>query len=81
MTKEEMKEYIMSTGLYKDTDADMFYEEKMMSSDEVVSVKYLRLSNGFLYTLMPPHYECSYPKHYLFQNSLMRIPFSDLLLW
>lgn len=39
MTKEEMKEYLMSTGLYKDTDTDMFYEEKMMSSGEAVSVK------------------------------------------
>ena len=39
MTKEEMKEYLMSTGLYKDTDADMFYEEGMMSSDKTVSVK------------------------------------------
>ena len=39
MTKEEMKEYLMSTGLYENTDTDMFYEEGMMSSDEVVSVK------------------------------------------
>ena len=39
MTKEEMKEYLMSTGLYEDTDTDMLYEEEMMSSDEVVSVK------------------------------------------
>lgn len=39
MTKEEMKEYLMSTGLYKDTDTDMFYEEEMMSSGEAVSVK------------------------------------------
>ena len=30
MTKEEMKEYLMLTGLYKDTDTDMFYEEEMM---------------------------------------------------
>ena len=39
MTKEEMKEYLMSTGLYENTDTDMFYEEGMMSSDEVVSIK------------------------------------------
>lgn len=39
MTKEEMKEYLMSTGLYENTDTDMFYEEGMMSSDEVVSVR------------------------------------------
>ena len=39
MTKEEMKEYLMSTGLYENTDTDMFYEEGMMSSDEAVSVK------------------------------------------
>ena len=39
MTKEEMKEYLMSTGLYEDTDTDMLYEEGMMSSDKAVSVK------------------------------------------
>ena len=39
MTKEEMKEYLMSTGLYEDTDTDMLYEEEMMSSDEAVLVK------------------------------------------
>lgn len=39
MTKEEMKEHLMSTGLYENTDTDMFYEERMMSSDEIVSVK------------------------------------------
>lgn len=39
MTKEEMKEHLMSTGLYENTDTDMFYEERMMSSDEAVSIK------------------------------------------
>lgn len=39
MTKEEMKEYLMTTGLYKDTDTDMFYEGEMMSSDKAVLVK------------------------------------------
>lgn len=34
-----MKEHLMSTGLYENTDTDMFYEERMMSSDEVVSIK------------------------------------------
>ena len=42
MTKEEMKEHLMSTGLYENTDTDMFYEERMMSSDEVVSIKDLK---------------------------------------
>ena len=42
MTKEEMKEHLMSTGLYENTDTDMFYEERMMSSDEVVSIKDLQ---------------------------------------
>ena len=39
MTKEEMKEYLASTGLYDDSRASTFYEERMMSSSTMVSIK------------------------------------------
>lgn len=42
MTKEEIKEYLISTGLYENTDTDMFYEEEMMSSDEAYGKRKIR---------------------------------------
>lgn len=39
MTKEEMKTYLMSTGLYENTDTDMFYEDIMMDTDKTIPIK------------------------------------------
>lgn len=39
MTKEEMKEYLVSTGLYENTRCDLYYPEKMMSTDKTVPIK------------------------------------------
>ena len=41
MTKEDMKTYLMSTGLYENTDVDMFYEEHMMDTNKTISVSEL----------------------------------------
>lgn len=41
MTKEEMKNYLMSTGLYENTDADMFYEERMMDTNKTIPISEL----------------------------------------
>ena len=43
MTKEEMKEYLLSTGLYNDDNPRtvLFYEEKMMDTDKTVPIKEL----------------------------------------
>lgn len=41
MTKEEMKTYLMSTGLYENTDTDMFYEDRMMDTDKTIPIKNL----------------------------------------
>ena len=39
MKKEEMKTYLMSTGLYENTDKDMFYEDRMMDTDKTIPIK------------------------------------------
>ena len=39
MTKQEMKTYLMSTGLYENMDTDMFYEDRMMDSNKTVPIK------------------------------------------
>lgn len=36
---EKMVAYLMSTGLYEDSDADMFYEKRMMRSDKSIPIK------------------------------------------
>lgn len=43
MTTEEMKEYLLSTGLYDDDNPRtvLFYEEKMMDTDKTVPIKEL----------------------------------------
>ena len=43
MTKEEMKENLLSTGLYNDDNPRtvLFYEEKMMDTDKTVPIKEL----------------------------------------
>lgn len=39
MLENEMTAYLMSTGLYDDSDADMFYEKRMMRSDKTIPIK------------------------------------------
>ena len=41
MTKEEMKNYLMSTGLYENTDTDMFYEKRMMDTNKTIPISEL----------------------------------------
>ena len=41
MNKEEMKDYLISTGLYENTDIDMFYEERMMDTDKTIPISEL----------------------------------------
>ena len=38
MTKEEMKEYLVSTGLYENTRCDLYYPEQMMDTDKTVPI-------------------------------------------
>lgn len=38
MTKEEMKEYLVSTGLYENTRCDLYYPERMMDTDKTVPI-------------------------------------------
>ena len=38
MTKQEKLDYLRSTGLWEEED-DLFYEEKMMDSKEIVTIK------------------------------------------
>ena len=38
MTKQEKLDYLRSTGLWEDEN-DLFYEEKMMDSQEIVTIK------------------------------------------
>lgn len=39
MLENEMIAYLMSTGLYEDSDSDMFYEKRMMRSDKAIPIK------------------------------------------
>ena len=39
MTENEMIAYLMSTGLYEDSEADMFYEKRMMRSGKTIPIK------------------------------------------
>ena len=39
MLENEMTAYLMSTGLYENSDADMFYEKRMMRSDKTIPIK------------------------------------------
>lgn len=39
MLENEMTAYLMSTGLYENSDADMFYEKRMMRSNKTIPIK------------------------------------------
>jgi hypothetical protein len=39
MTKEEMREYLASTGLYERSDWDLDHVEHMLDTDKTVSIK------------------------------------------
>lgn len=39
MTKQEKLDYLRSTGLWEEEEDDLFYEEKMMDSQEIVTIK------------------------------------------
>ena len=39
MSEDEMLEYLKSTGLYENTDVDMFYEKKMIKSNKTISIR------------------------------------------
>lgn len=39
MTKEEMQDYLVSTGLYRNKEEDMFYVNRMMDTDKTVPIK------------------------------------------
>lgn len=41
MLENEMTAYLMSTGLYENSDADMFYEKRMMRSNKTIPIKAL----------------------------------------
>ena len=39
MTKQAKLDYLRSTGLWEEEEDDLFYEEKMMDSQEIVTIK------------------------------------------
>ena len=39
MTNKEIIDYLMSTGLYKNTGGDMYYEKKMLDENKTVPVR------------------------------------------
>ena len=41
MSEEEMIEYLISTGLYKDTKSDLFYEERMINTNKAIPISEL----------------------------------------
>lgn len=41
MSKEQMLDYLVSTGLYEDTKTDLFYEKRMMDTNKTVPIKEL----------------------------------------
>ena len=41
MSEEEMIEYLMSTGLYKDTKSDLFYEKRMINTNKTIPISEL----------------------------------------
>ena len=38
MSEEEMIEYLVSTGLYKDTKSDLFYEKRMINTNKTIPI-------------------------------------------
>ena len=41
MSEEEMIEYLVSTGLYKDTKSDLFYEKRMINTNKTIPISEL----------------------------------------
>ena len=41
MSEEEMIEYLVSTGLYKDTKSDLFYENRMINTNKTIPISEL----------------------------------------
>ena len=41
MSEEEMIEYLISTGLYKDTKSDLFYEKRMINTNKTIPISEL----------------------------------------
>ena len=41
MSEEEMIEYLISTGLYKDTKSDLFYETRMINTNKTIPISEL----------------------------------------
>ena len=39
MKNEEIIDYLMSTGLYENTNVDMFYEKKMIDEEKTVPIR------------------------------------------
>lgn len=59
MTKEEMQDYLVSTGLYRNKKEDMFYVNRMMDTDKTIPIKDLverfididKVDNGELWNI------------------------------
>ena len=51
MSEEEMIEYLVSTGLYKDTKSDLFYEKRMINTNKTIPMenKFIGISKYFDY--------------------------------
>ena len=41
MSEEEMIEYLVSTGLYKNTKSDLFYEKRMINTNKTIPISEL----------------------------------------
>lgn len=39
MTNQEIIDYLMSTGLYENTDVDMYYEKRMLNENKIVPIR------------------------------------------
>lgn len=39
MTNKEIIDYLASTGLYENTDADMYYEKRMLDENKTVPIR------------------------------------------
>lgn len=39
MTNKEIIDYLVSTGLYENTEGDMFYEKKMLDENKTVPIR------------------------------------------
>ena len=41
MRNEEIIDYLMSTGLYENTDSNMFYEKRMLDEEKTIPIREL----------------------------------------